>query len=211
MQKIKQYTTIKGPSEFIYKEKGSEFIARAFPAEKEEDFIKFLNDVKKKYYDAAHHCYAVKIIDGYTKYSDDGEPGGTAGIRIMNAIEHFYLYDVFLVVIRYFGGTKLGVGPLGKAYYIAAEGVLNNCEKILKKAFVKIIVEGDFSLVSQIHRIFTQNKIKILQTEYKENVKFDCLVEPDMLNQVKKQLIEASRGSIAIKIPDKTLFYQAIE
>jgi uncharacterized YigZ family protein len=206
MPEIEQFNTIKSFSEFIFKEKNSEFIAQAYPLETEEEVQKTLIDIRKIHYNAAHYCYAAKLNNNYLKYSDDGEPNGTAGIRILNAIDHFRLKNVLVVVIRYYGGIKLGVGPLGKAYYFASEELLNKSDKIPKDPFLQIEIITDFNLVSQVHHTVSTFKAKIVKTDYSENVKFECLIKPDLFESLKNSLFEASRGSIRVTNSDKILF-----
>ena len=108
--------TLDNFAEVTYKEKSSVFRGQVYHCETDNEAANILAQTKKKYYDATHHCFAFKLITEKFKYSDDGEPNGTAGIRILNAIEHFDLINVMVVITRYYGGTKLGFGPLGKAY-----------------------------------------------------------------------------------------------
>lgn len=116
------------------------------------------------------------------------------------------LSAVLIVVIRYFGGTKLGVGPLGKAYYTAAEMVLNKSEIITKTAYAEIEIKVDFNLVSQLHRILLKFSAKIIKTDYFNTVNFTCLVPPLHVEELKKYVSEVSKGSADVKISDKTLF-----
>ena len=97
-----QIKTIKDFRQASIKEKASEFIAIVYPVDNKETAVNKLNEIRKKYYDASHHCFAYKLKNGDEKYSDDGEPNGTAGLRILNAIEHFDLTNVLLIVVRYF-------------------------------------------------------------------------------------------------------------
>ncbi|MGE5437299.1 MAG: IMPACT family protein [Syntrophothermus sp.] len=166
---LPEYNTISEFHEHKIKEKGSTFIAQVFPAANPDECNKILTDVRKKYYDAAHHCYGYKLIDNNFKYSDDGEPNGTAGTRIYNAIEHFNLHNIIVVVIRYFGGVKLGVGPLGKVYYQSAYNVLEEAKKITKHGYCTINLEADFNLVNVIYNIISTKGYKIADTQYKEN------------------------------------------
>ncbi|HZW37744.1 MAG TPA: YigZ family protein [Ignavibacteriaceae bacterium] len=165
---LTDYNTVFEFHEHKIKEKGSTFISQVFPAANLEECNKILTDVRKKYYDAVHHCYAYKLLDTF-KYSDDGEPNGTAGIRIYNAIEHFNLHNVIIIVVRYFGGVKLGVGPLGKVYYQSAYNVLEEGKKITKLGYAVINVEADFNLVNVIYNIISTKGYKIADTQYKEN------------------------------------------
>jgi putative IMPACT (imprinted ancient) family translation regulator len=129
MKELKNFQTIKEPNESRIKEKSSIFIGRAFPIKSTNEAEKILGKVKQEFYDASHHCFAYKLIDGNVKSSDAGEPPGTAGVRILNAIKHFKLNNILLIMVRYFGGTKLGIGPLGKAYYQCAFKILESARK----------------------------------------------------------------------------------
>lgn len=193
-----QIITIDDFSEFSIKERGSVFNGQVYHCESEDEATKLLMNIKKKYYDATHHSYACKFTDGKFKYSDDGEPNSTAGIRILNAIDHFNLINVIVVVIRYFGGTKLGVGPLGKAYYTSAFNVLNKAVRLTKYQFEKVLIESEFSSISHVHRILTTEKAIIVNTEYKNLAIFECLVKSSEMQLVTKQLNDICKGEIKI-------------
>ncbi|HOJ37613.1 MAG TPA: YigZ family protein [Ignavibacteriales bacterium] len=152
----------------ILKEKGSSFIAYLFPAINFEEFKEVLNNLEKEYHDATHHCYAFKGIDDF-KYSDDGEPNGTAGIRILNAIEHYNLINVGIVVIRYFGGIKLGVGPLGKAYYDASEQVIKSAKILEKFKYFVYQIIFNFDDSSKVYHSLNSYNTNIVDTNYDEN------------------------------------------
>ena len=193
-----QIRTIKDFNRFSFKEKGSEFIAIVNPVDNEETVLSHLQKIRKQHYNATHHCYAYKLKDGESKYSDDGEPKGTAGIRILNAIEHFDLCDVLLIVVRYFGGTKLGVGPLGKAYYNASVGVLEQSEIITKTLYQKIIIETGFNYISHIHRTVSNYSAIISNSEFNEKAKFICFVKPNDLVKINIELANYTNGQILI-------------
>ena len=202
MQGKEEIFTIKAFSESKFKEKGSQFIGQAYPIESMEDFNKINSEIKKRFYDASHHCYAYRLVNGDFKSSDAGEPKGTAGIRILNAIDHFDLTNVLVIVIRYFGGTKLGVGPLGKAYYSSAEAAIKSAEKTKKTAFQKVYIKADFSLSSLIHKAITDFDMKIIDTQFTEGVTFICLVKPGLIEKLEDYLIEKSSGSVDISSKD---------
>ena len=183
-----QIKTVKDFGLTSIKEKGSEFIAIVYPVDNEENVLNRLQEIRKKYFDATHHCYAYKIKTGEFKYSDDGEPNGTAGIRILNAIEHFDLSDVLLVIVRYFGGTKLGVGPLGKAYYNASIEVLEKSEILSKILFQEIEIEVDFSFISQVHRIINQFSATISDSQFTNKAKFECFIKPNDFEKINIEL-----------------------
>jgi uncharacterized YigZ family protein len=190
--------TVDNFAEVTYKEKNSVFIGQVYHCETEIEAANILEPIKKKYYDASHHCFAYKIISKQFKYSDDGEPNGTAGIRILNAIEHFNLINVIVVIIRYYGGTKLGVGPLGKAYYTSALDVLKEAKKYEKVLFQKVIIEADFNYTSHIHRILANHNATIEDSEYQVKAIFKCFIMPSDLTKITFQLTDISTGKIKI-------------
>ena len=193
--------------DFSIKEKNSVFTGQVYHCEKEDEVSKLLQNVKKKFYDATHHCYAYKFIDEKFKYSDDGEPNGSAGIRILNAIEHFNLTNVIVIVIRYYGGTKLGVGPLGKAYYAAAFNTLNKANKIYKHHYQKITIKSGFNYTDLIHKVLSNNKAIIVNSGYKKLAIYECLVMPSKFDAVQKKLLNSSKGEIKIDCQDEH-YYQ---
>ncbi|MGD8778538.1 MAG: YigZ family protein [Ignavibacteria bacterium] len=185
-------------NEFKFKEKGSLFIGQSFKIDRESDFSEIKTRIKKEYYDATHHCFAYKLLDGTFKYSDDGEPNGTAGIRIYNAIQHFELTKTLVFVIRYYGGTKLGVGPLGKAYYYAAEEVLKNAEikKLIKH--IKIEIRYDFEYSSTIHYCLNKYNAKILESNFEQIPSITSMIKPLYFSDLEKNLIEKSSNNVKI-------------
>ena len=206
MNKPDYIKTLKGESKFKFKEKASEFMGIAKPFEKEEEAIAFLHQVKKHYYDANHHCYAYNIMPGLFKYSDDGEPNGTAGIRIYNALQHFELINLVVIVVRYFGGTKLGAGPLGKAYYKAAYGALDSSSIIKKDNYIKAEVFFDYAFTSNAHHFLGFYNAKILDTLFDERPSIRFLIKPVYYESLGQDLSNASKGKAELKVLDKSLF-----
>lgn len=201
-----QITTVKQFHQSILKEKSSEFITQVYPVERTEECDSVLNSVRKKYFDATHHCYAFRILNDVQKYSDDGEPSGTAGIRILNAIDHFQLNNLLVIVIRYFGGTKLGVGPLGKAYYSSAFNAIDESEKVAKILMERLIIKTDFTLISQLYRIVSNYKGTIENTLYGEELSCQIIIPPKNSNLLKNDLLSISDGKIDINCT-QTQFY----
>ena len=206
MVEKEEIITIKDFSESKFKEKGSQFIGLAYPIENMDGFNKIHSEIKKKYFDASHHCYAFRLVSGDFKYSDAGEPTGTAGIRILNAIDHFELTNALVLVVRYFGGTKLGVGPLGKAYYHSAELSLKSAKMIKKDAFQKISIMADFPFTSLIHKAIDDFEMRIVNNEFSDGLKFTCWIKPKLVAKLKNYLEDKSGGAIAIK-PDDGITY----
>ncbi len=126
MSAKKAFQTLLSPAEGLYKEKGSKFLSKVFPVQSEEDIKQHLSSIRKEYYDARHVCYAFSLQEPFLteRGNDDGEPAHTAGTPILNQIRSFELSNVLVVVVRYFGGTKLGVSGLIQAYKAAAEDAL---------------------------------------------------------------------------------------
>jgi uncharacterized YigZ family protein len=198
-EKIK---TIVSPTEFKLKEKGSIFIAKSFPIISEDNANNILNQQRKEFYDATHHCYSYKLQNGIFKYSDDGEPNGTAGIRIFNAQNHFELTNILTIVIRYFGGTKLGVGPLGKAYYESAFNSINQNEIIEKELYQNIVIEYDFSQSKTVHHLINKNKIRIQTSTFEEIPKIFAIIKPNILKQFEDE-VNFFSPQIRLKIVDE--------
>jgi uncharacterized YigZ family protein len=203
LQKIQStdlYKTIEGFFESNLKVKGSTFIAQAYPSNSKEEAEKILQNVRTKYYDATHHCFAYKIgKDGLNfRYSDDGEPNGTAGKQIFQAINHFELSDILVIVIRYFGGTKLGVGPLARAYYDSAFNTLSNIQ--IKNIYLTSSFEiiCDYNSISFIKKLLEEYSIE-WKEEYLENVKFTAKIIQSAVQEFEKQVIELTNGKVKAK------------
>lgn len=161
------YLTIKGKAEGLYKEKGSKFIALAYPVKTEDDIKSILSDLRKQYHDARHHCYAYVLgFNGETwRANDDGEPSSTAGKPIHGQIVSRNLTNTLVVVIRYFGGTKLGVSGLINAYKSSASDALDSAEIVTQLVndiydvsfayqamndIMKLIKDEDLTIVDQL-------------------------------------------------------------
>jgi len=163
------YKTIKAPSEGVYKEKGSKFLAFAYPVSHETSIKEHLAILQKQFHDARHYCYAWRLEPEKTHYrvNDDGEPSGSAGKPIYGQIVSRDLSDILVVVVRYFGGTKLGVGGLIQAYRTAASNALDHSTIIEYKVFDILKLEFGYEQMNSVMKI-----IKDLQLEFSEQ-KFD--------------------------------------
>ncbi len=185
MEEITSIKTIETIFESKLKEKGSLFIGIAKFVKTIEEIEEYLHSIKKEYYDATHHCYSYKIYPNIVKYSDDGEPTGTAGIRLLNAINHFDLTNILLISIRYFGGTKLGVGPLGKAYYQNGIETLENATIIKKELYYNLKVDYSYNLTKTIHHVLNKYDCKIINTEYLQTEQITYFkIKPNYINSL---------------------------
>ena len=155
----------------------SKFIAHVFPAKTEEEAKEYIKLINKEHFKATHNCYAYYFSNGYQKSNDDGEPSGTAGIPILEAIKNTGYSDVLVVVTRYFGGIKLGAGGLIRAYSNATSTALHAAPTIVINEYPHYKMTFDYSLISIIEYNFGKAKIKILDKEYEENVSFTFYLE----------------------------------
>lgn len=201
-----QIRTIEHFHEKRFKEKGSEFIAQVYSVSSPAEADEKLELIKKIFFDASHHCYAYSLQDGLKKFSDDGEPSGTAGIRILNAIDHHNLTNLLIVVVRYFGGTKLGVGPLGKAYYTSAINVLEEAKISTKILFEKVMVKTDFSFISHIYRIVENLNGKVEESDYNSIAIYQIMIKPKYLSSLTNQLSDISGGKIEINLTGESIY-----
>ncbi|MEG1554061.1 MAG: YigZ family protein [Rikenellaceae bacterium] len=149
------YFTITETAEGLYKEKGSRFISLSFPLESEDDIKPILVELRKKYFDARHHCYAWKLgVDEVrTRTMDDGEPSSTAGKPILGQIVSTGLTNILIVVIRYFGGTKLGVSGLIKAYREAAADVIRNSTIVEKNIEAFFNISFGYETINSVMKV----------------------------------------------------------
>ncbi len=154
------YLTIKKQSEGLYKEKGSKFIAYAYPVSTEEEIKQHIADLKKEYYDARHHCYAYMLGADKKNYraNDDGEPSSTAGKPILGQILSNNITNILIVVIRYFGGTKLGVSGLIHAYKTASADAIANAEIIEKTVNDIYDIHFDYLVMNDIMKIIKEEQ-----------------------------------------------------
>jgi uncharacterized YigZ family protein len=159
-----QYRTIKTNSEGLYKEKGSKFIAYAFVCSSEIEAKELLLNLKKVHNQARHFCYAYRFgFKGEVfRANDDGEPNNSAGTPILGQLQSFELTNVLLVVVRYFGGTKLGVGGLVNAYKSAAKDAIENSELITKQVMNYVKIEANYEEFPELMRFIKKNKITII-------------------------------------------------
>jgi len=170
-------------------EKKSKFIANLYYVNSTEEAEQLVQNVKKKYYDARHNCYAysIKTKEGLiNKFSDDGEPSGTAGAPMLNIITKNELFNVLIIVTRYFGGILLGTGGLVKAYSEATLGAIKKAQLVVEEEGLELEVTVNYNDFEKLNYYCIKNSLKMINTEYEEKVK--CLIE--MNEQEKNKIIE---------------------
>ena len=166
------YKTIdKASTEALFKDRGSKFYGYVFPVTNEEEIKENIEFLKKQHYNARHWCYAWQLGMKYEKYraNDDGEPTNSAGTPIYGQLQAFEVTNVLVVVVRYFGGTKLGVGGLIQAYKTAAKLALENSEIIQKTINEEFILQFNYSEMNKVMRIVKEEQISIINQKLDMN------------------------------------------
>jgi len=182
---------------------GSRFIADLVPIDSEEAAIESVEVLRKKFFDATHHCYAYRIgpPKNNDRYSDDGEPSGSAGLKIYSALQSHRLSDVVCVVTRYFGGIKLGVGSLGRAYHDAAVECIHNASIITKAMMRTVIVRYLFSETNPVLNTVQSQHIRITEQQYHETGgEIHLLVPISGVDRFLQVINDATRGSAVISL-----------
>lgn len=199
-----------GQSELI--EKKSRFIGTFEPVESEEEAIALIDCLRKKYWDATHNCFAYVIGDRHQvqRFSDDGEPQGTAGKPILDVLLGEDVHNALVVVTRYFGGTLLGTGGLVRAYSKACrEGLLKG--RIIEKCPGFLCrVETDYNGIGKLQYIAGQMELKVMSTDYTDKVVMEVLIPMEQKGSFEKQVTEATAGRAGINM-DKTVFYGIVD
>ena len=169
------YNTIERPATAEFKDRGSKFLAYAYPVQSIEEFKIRLADLKKEHPKAVHHCFAYRLGTDKNNFrvSDDGEPSGTAGRPILGQIDSKELTNVVIIVVRYFGGTLLGVPGLINAYKTSASMVLQTAVIIQKPVYINYRLEFNYELMNDVMRIIKQCNCEVLKNE----AQLFCLVE----------------------------------
>jgi len=164
------FQTIAKESQGIFKDKGSKFYAFAFPVKHEEDVKEILARLKKEHHSARHHCYAWRMGTEEITYraNDDGEPSSTGGKPILGQLQSFNVTNILLVVVRYFGGTLLGVSGLINAYRNAAADALKNAEIIQKTIEKEITLNFTYNELAEVMNIIKQENLTVINTMFEE-------------------------------------------
>lgn len=164
------YKSIASHSEGLFKDNGSRFIAHAYPIENEEDVKTIVDSLKKEYHDARHHCYAYRIGHQGQKYrvNDDGEPSSSAGRPILGQIDSNGLSDILIVVVRYFGGIKLGIPGLIRAYRTSSADAIANSEIVNKIAGTNYRISFDYMSMNAVMTILKDMGLKMSKQSFNE-------------------------------------------
>ena len=195
------YKTIATASEeVLYKEKNSKFFGYAFPVTTEEEIKEILERLRKEHYSARHWCYAYQIGTEKIQYraNDDGEPNNSAGMPIYGQIQSFEVTNVLIVVVRYFGGVKLGVGGLISAYKIAAQMALENSEIVERTIDKHFIISFGYTNMNKVMRIIKEKNLQIIS----QKMEMDCEIEISIRKKNVQNLLDTFENLYEIKLTE---------
>ena len=183
-----------GEDEFV--EKKSRFIGRAWLVESEEEALQKIQEMKKQHYDATHNCWAYIIRDGAVRFSDDGEPGGTAGMPMLQVLQREGLYNVVCVVTRYFGGILLGAGGLVRAYTKGAKLAVDAAGKSMKRVWTVLYIPCPYSFYERV-KLETENFGGIIRkTDFGAEVELEVLFPEAQANPFLEKLTDLTSGPV---------------
>ncbi len=195
------YKTIASASEeILYKEKNSKFFGYAFPVTTEEEIKEILERLKKEHFSARHWCYAYQIGTEKIQYraNDDGEPNNSAGMPIYGQIQSFEVTNVLVVVVRYFGGVKLGVGGLISAYKIAAQMALENSEIVERTIDKHFLITFGYANMNKVMRIIKEKNLQIVS----QKMEMDCEIEIATRKKNAQNLLDTFENLYEIKLTE---------
>ena len=194
------YKSVSAPTEGLFKDNGSRFIARVFPVNNEGEIKELVDSLKKEYHDARHHCYAYRLGHKGDRFraNDDGEPSSSAGRPILGQIDSFGLSDILIVVIRYFGGIKLGLPGLIRAYKTASADALSKAQIIEKTATSQYSLSFGYESMNSVMNILKDMELKMENTDFGEICTLDVLVRLSYVQSFEKRLNEISGCSYSI-------------
>lgn len=195
------YKTITKPSqEVLFKDKNSKFFGYAFPVTSEEEVKSIIENLKKQHHSARHWCYAYQIGTQNISYraNDDGEPNNSAGMPIYGQIQSFDVTNVLIVVVRYFGGVKLGVGGLINAYKTAAQLALENSKIITKTINIDYLIKFDYKNMNKVMRVIKEKQLNVVN----QKLELDCQIHISVRKKVANSIFEIFNQIFGVKISE---------
>ena len=202
---MKRFNTVleESVSELIIQK--SRFFTYVLPVRSEEEAARNLERIRKTHWDATHHVPAWILDNGAQKFSDDGEPGGTAGLPVLEALKHGDMQNCMLTVVRYYGGTKLGTGGLVRAYGQAAREAIAASLKVSVAEFNHIRISLEYTQLGRVQSYLAQSEAIGVETVFADNVELTFFIEPEAEAHVVAQLTDLTNGTITIRILDSEL------
>jgi uncharacterized YigZ family protein len=191
------YRTLAARAEFAHKIERSEFLGIAVPIMSDDEFFAELERVQKKHFDATHHCWAFRLFaESRSRSSDAGEPSGTAGKPILAAIEGAAVHDVGVIVVRWYGGIKLGTGGLSRAYRDTAAETLRNATLLDRFVYERVHVVVPFDAISNVYRLVDPPNVVLVEQQYGEENVFVFDVRASLASAFRARLVELRLNAI---------------
>lgn len=203
MEKMEQYLVPASAAEETMIEKKSRFIGHIWPVETEEEAIAHIKEMRDKYWDATHNVYAYVLKSGAMRYSDDGEPGGTAGMPVLNVLRQEEVYNVCCVVTRYFGGTLLGAGGLVRAYSKSAKLALDAAGIAMKRVWDRVDIPCSYALFERVRQEVEAWNGQIVDSEFAAEVLVKAMLPEEQTEGFFLRLQDLSNGKIHPVITEK--------
>lgn len=203
-----KYITVKGSGQAEIVEKKSRFIAHIKPITSEDDATAFIEEIKKQYWDARHNCYAYQLGDRnqIQRYSDDGEPGGTAGMPILDVLRGKDIKDTIVVVTRYFGGTLLGTGGLVRAYSLSAREGIKSAGLIERIPHIRQHFIVDYTLSGKVQYEILNGGHILEDTIYTDKVEFIALSQVEMADKLVESIVNITGNSVNVVKDDAVVY-----
>ena len=198
------YKTIENPvKDILFKEKNSKFIGFAYPIQSEDDVKIYLDELKKEHFSARHWCYAYQLGTETTRFraNDDGEPSNSAGMPIYGQIQSFEVTNILIIVVRYFGGIKLGVGGLISAYKTAAQMILEEATIVEKTIDKHFLITFDYKNMNKVMRIIKEKNLDIIN----QKMELNCAIEIATRKKNAEQIFDIFTNLYEIEIKEKEL------
>ena len=195
-----EYVTLSAEAEVSFIEKKSEFIGHAAPVKTEEEAMEYINKIRKRYGDATHNCYAYMLANGSARYSDDGEPQGTAGVPILSVIQKGGFTDAVIVVTRYFGGILLGAGGLVRAYGASARDAVAAARIVTYAEYTEFSVNCSYSDYQKLIPIVAKLGVKEDGSDFTDTVTMRLAAKPDVFKDFSEKVSEIGSGRITLNV-----------
>lgn len=206
----KGYFTLKKAAEERFIERRSEFIGNAMPVTTEAEAIEFVNRIRSKYSDATHNVYAYILREGnLARFSDDGEPHGTAGLPVLEVLRKEELCDCAVVVTRYFGGILLGAGGLVRAYSAGAKVGIDGAQKIFLKPFTLLEMEMDYGRYNRVVQLMSAHGVRTEDSAFAEDVKIKASVPEERAAGFIKAVTDATNGIVIVRTVGEIYDYES--
>lgn len=197
---MQEYKTVEKEASDFFIEKKSKFIGYAKPVKTQEDALEFISEIKSKHWDATHNVYAYVLRENnIQRYSDDGEPSGTAGVPVLDVMLKESLVDVCVVATRYFGGTLLGAGGLVRAYSHTSKLALEAAGIITMAQCSIMSAEVDYSFYDRLNILLSDFSAVILDTSFSDKVCVEFSVKENIVDSLNAKLIDVSNGKYISK------------